>query len=707
MPRLAAPWIFGLLILYGLASPAPVHAQEINPQTESTKVRTPLFQVPGFEPEMALLERMHEHHQRHAFSDCTLWDRWLPHASLWTGPEAVRKYRQSLLGRRIDAEGYVAMQQHRGMAHSDGWPFPAWQQSTGVGFHFSMAHDHWAIQHFGTPAINDLTGWNIEGAQVLGLDPEQGLRLKLTAATATITTPKFRCGTIVAPFARIEWATPAWPTTGVARVRWQLEDEADFMADRFVEFAPPSRDGQMTFANVPLYRHPEYAGLLVGYQLEIQAKPESEITLKSLLTAIDSRHPITNSSYLRACIEYFNWTRDVEFLRENLPRMRQALKYLVNEFGLREHAHVVLPWVGHDGRSGILYDSQGNKTIRPGLGVGNNYWDLLPFGGRDALATVYAYDALCLVAQLEDAIAEHPEWWVATHERKETDESEGSEGTEGNGNHPGHVGLELSALEIRDLANKIRDDFQTRFWNEPDGRFVGWVDLGGQRYDYGFTFVNLEAIHYGLASRAQAEQIFSWLDGTRVIANDTSQGTDIYHWRFAPRATTKRNVETYVWAWQSPESIEWGGQVQDGGAVLGFSYFDIMSRLKSQGPNEAWARLRAIIDWYAEVEGEGGYRAYYAKAGRGTLQGGGTAGGLGLDHEFFESVLVPQVLLYGFLGFEPTPTGYRLNPRLPQDWPSLTVSNIRLGQKLLTITANADGSVEVVETQSAPTQPDN
>jgi hypothetical protein len=659
--------------------------QEAAEPVRSEVAKTTVFHVPGFEREMAWLERMHVRHQQHAFSDCTLWDRWLPHASLWTGPEAVRKYRLSLLKRRIDSEGYVAVQQHRGMAHCDGWPFPAWQQSTGVGFHFSFDHDHWAVHHFRTPVISDLEGWIIDGAEVQGIDPQLGLHLKLVSPTATITTPSFRCGTIVAPFVRLEWSTPDWPATAVARLRWQFENEATSPMERNVVFEPESRDGQMSFVNIPTYRHPDYAGLLNRYHLEIQSDVGKEITLKSLLTAIDSRHPITNSNYLRACIEYFNWTHDIEFLRANLPRMRRAANYLVVEFGLREHSHVIVPWVGHDGRSGIVYDAQGQKTVRPGLGVGNNYWDLLPFGGHDALATIYAYDALGLLANLEEAVALHPEWLVENETKQDSARVQSP------------LSRFVTATELRDLAAKIRADFQQRFWNERDGRFIGWEDLTGQRYDYGFTFVNLEAIYYGLASRNQADQIFAWLDGTRVIAGDTSQGADIYHWRFAPRATTRRNIDSYVWAWLSPESIEWGGQVQDGGAVLGFSYFDIMSRLETQGPDQAWQRLRTIIDWYAQVESEGGYRTYYGKPGRGTLQGGGTAGGLGLDHEFFESVLVPQVMLYGFLGFEPTAMGYRINPRLPKDWPSLTIDNIHHDQKRLTITAFPDGSHKVVE----------
>ncbi|MGN6133017.1 MAG: glycosyl hydrolase family 65 protein, partial [Aureliella sp.] len=84
-----------------------------------------------------------------------------------------------------------------------------------------------------------------------------------------------------------------------------------------------------------------------------------------------------------------------------------------------------------------------------------------------------------------------------------------------------------------------------------------------------------------------------------------------------------------------------------------------------------------------------------ARPGRGALQGGGTPGGLGLDHEFMESVLVPQVMLFGFLGFKPTPDGYELEPRLPSDWPSLTITGIRFQDQILDITAHADGRVDV------------
>jgi hypothetical protein len=96
----------------------------------------PLFIVPGYEEDMRALNELHALHHEAAFSACTLWDGWLPMATLWASETKRAQYREALLNRRIDAEGYVSMQQHRGMAHSEGWPFPGWQQSTGRGLSF-------------------------------------------------------------------------------------------------------------------------------------------------------------------------------------------------------------------------------------------------------------------------------------------------------------------------------------------------------------------------------------------------------------------------------------------------------------------------------------------------------------------------------------------------------------------------------------------
>jgi PAS domain S-box-containing protein len=324
----------------------------------------------------------------------------------------------------------------------------------------------------------------------------------------------------------------------------------------------------------------------------------------------------------------------------------------------------------------LAFDKDGNKQILSGHGIGDNYWDLVPFGAKDTYATILYYEALHCMARIERYVLEHPEWNVPVSESA------------------------FNPQMLIDHAADVKSEGNKLFWNPETDRFVPGIDMDGQIHDYGMTSLNMEAIYYDFATAEHAKSILRWLDGERTVDGDTSTGADIYHWRFAPRATTKRNIEFYFWAWSGPETIPWGGQVQDGGAVLGFSYHDLMARLRILGPDDAAARLAEIVKWFDEVQAAGGYRKYYDGTREGTLQGGGTAGGLGLDCEFMESVLVPQVMIDGFMGFEPLADGFELDPKLPSDWPELQIDRIRFHDSVLTIRATK-GAIEV--TNDAPT----
>ncbi len=633
----------------------------------------PRFIVPGQEAAMARLQEMFLLHHRGAFTNCTLWDAWLPHATLWaaTGDQpkaepARSRYRGVFLARPIDAEGYISMQQHRGLAHSEGWPFPTFKQAKGFGWYFSTAHEAYGVGLYDLKPLTSTDGWEIKGAEVAGFSRERGLDLRATADGVTVTTPPFLCGTLSAPFVRLEWGARGLGEDARPSVSWLLNGETEWKADRHAPFDRLSKSDGLRFANIPLHREPGYDGTLTRLRFAFDRAKGATLTLKSLISAIDTRHPITNVNFIRGSAEYFAWTTDLPFLKSNVGKMRAALRYAIKEFGVNEHHLVRVPWIGHEGTSGLAFGKDGKKSLLVGRGVGNNYWDLMPFGGDDALATIYLYDALRAFAAIEREAAAHPDWAIPIE------------------------GEPFDADALSRLAEQVRARACETFWNDETGRFVGWRDRDGRAYDYGFVFVNTEAVAYGLATDAQAKRIYDWLDGRRIVAGDTSQGADVYHWRFGPRSTTRRNVETYVWAWSSPESIPWGNQVQDGGGVLGFTYFDVMARLRTLGPDDAWRRLRAVIDWFGEVQSEGGYRAYYSKPGRGTLQGGGPAGGLGFDNEFMESVLVPQVMIYGFLGVEPRPDGLRINPRLPADWPSLTVTRIQVRGCVLDVAASSE-----------------
>ncbi len=640
---------------------------------EKPKYKLPAFIVPGQEKKMASLQDLFARHDS-AHTACTLWDAWLPMSIFWpaTGDDysAIKMrdyYRNVFLSRFIDAEGYVTMDQHIGLAHPNGWPFPTWRQAGGAGWHFTHENDHYA--KFLSVPLATLEGWKLEGIQSQGLEKMQGMKLKLTRANAVLTSPVCNAKSFASPFIVLQWDHKRLPENVKPVLQWTTTAAPEFSKARQVSFQPEmtqKKGNGLSFTAIPVYRHALWKGNIRQLRIKWNNDAPVELTFRAMHTAVDTRHPITNILFVQGSIEYFNWTTDIDFLQKNISRLRRAIKYTIDEFSVMENNGVLVKWVGHNGKAGFDVAVDGTKDIHYGQGVGNNYWDLLPFGHQDCLATIYLFDALNRLSMLESQIATHPEWKIAP---------------------PNH---QFTSAKLSELTLRIRNSSTQRFWNKKTNRFVACIDNDGIAHDYGFTFLNLEAVSYGFATDHQAREIMDWIDGKRIVETDTSQADDIYHWEFAPRATTKRNVEWYVWAWHGPETNPWGGQVQDGGAVLGFSYFDMMSRLKINGPDDAWQRMQTILTWYDKVQKQGGYRAYYAKPGRGTLQGGGTAGGLGIDHEFFETVLIPQTMLYGFLGFKPIPDGFSINPKLPTAWPSLTITRIHVQDHVITVTASKD-----------------
>ncbi|MEW4565057.1 hypothetical protein AB1K70_21210 [Bremerella sp. JC770] len=623
----------------------------------SAQTPLPQFRVPGQAETTSQIEAiLRRHHSPR--TRCTLWDGWIPMSTLWPAvgedPSAAAMrdfYRDVYLHRQIDPRGYVVMDQHRGHAHPGGWPFPLWEQAGGAGWHFTVKGDPYRqMMNMQPTHVKQLV---VEGASDLLQDESFGLRLKTTAEQTSLTLPVRAFDSFVAPFIVIEWSSDLLP--GDATLSWRKVGDEGFDPACSIPVAKDSGVGGQYGAGlklsvVPVHEHPMWNGQIEQLRLHWTNAKSQVITIRNVHTATDSRHPITNALFVRGSTDYFLWTHDVPFLKQNIQRMRTAIEYSLAEFRVREEGAMLISWPGHDGRAGFVHDAQGNKRLLHGHGVGNNYWDLLPFGHYDCYASILEYDALQAMAGIEAAIAAHPEWEVAPPTIDQTT-------------------LDSIAQDLKQRAGR-------RFWDEEKQRFVACIDADGKSHDYGFTFLNLEAIYYGFATPTQAEQIMAWIDGRREVAGDTSTGADIYRWRFAPRATTRRNTEWYAWVWHNPDQIAWGGQVQDGGAVLGFSYHDLMARLEINGPDDAAKRLKAIAQWYAEVEAAGGYRSYYAQPGRGSLQGGGTPGGLGVDHEFMESVLVPQVMLYGFLGFQPTAAGFTLEPKLPTDWPSIEITRV-------------------------------
>jgi len=643
----------------------------------------PRFVVPSHDREMSLLRELFWLHYQHAGPLIPLWDEWMPMSTLWPARaegaelQAMRgRWATALAGRRINPEGFVHTEQHDGPAHAEGWPFPLWTQAGGIGWHFAPI----GVQGYEAPRAT-AEGWKLTGAGGAALT-DKGWPIALTAPGAIVQTPSFAIEARSAPWLRLNW----W-ASGLERanryVEWTTKDQPEFGADARAYFSTATaggqahaslpmggNDGKIEFSTVetrtmiPVYRLPAWKGTITGLRLGFDNPGPARILIKSFHTACDTRQTVNNINLIRGCHDYFVWTRDLTLLRHEIPRLRTAMRFIMREFDTRKRKCVYTTWPGHEGRSGVRIVA-GKKVIVPGEGVGSNYWDILPFGGEDALATIYYYDALLDLADLEQEVAAHPEWNLAT----------GADAFE--------------PADLRKHAQEVKDYGTKRFWNEKTARF-GTIDLDGNLHDYGFTFLNNEAVYYNFASAEQAKSIHAWIAGQRVVEGDTSTGKDIYRWRFGPRSTTRRNVDYYFWGYSNPEAVPWGNQVQDGGAVLGFSYHDLMARLKTAGPDDARQRLREVLAWFDEVQAAGGYREYYKDPSRGTMQGGNVPGGLGLDKEFFESILVPQVMLYGFLGLHPTAAGFSIGPRLPSDWKELSITRIHLHGHVLDIRVTAD-----------------
>lgn len=628
----------------------------------------PRFIVPGQERAMAELRELYWVHYERGGPLATLWDEWESTPTLWPAVttdnrlQTIRdRWRQALLSRGMDAEGYVFTHQHGSIAHQEGWPFPFWVQGKHTwGWHFSIKLEGVPPGYQPREAKNQ-DGWTAAGMRDLGID-DAGWQLELTAPDATLTTPTMEVHPDEAPFVQVRWRAEG---LGSAQpyVMWETAEQPGFGRERMMHFDAPAGSGY-TYAMVPVYRHPQWTGTITRLRIGCgNPAAGGRVGVQAVFTNYDTRHTINNQNFVRGSAHYFHWSGDTGFLRANIQRMRLAMRYLMVDLGGLQHKSITVPWVGHDGRPGYTLRKDGSKEMHPGRGIGNNYWDLLPMGYHDAYATIQYYDALLAMATVERETAAHPEWSIPG----------GPLALD-----PGQ--LERHAAEVKAAGNKL-------FWNEETGRFTTGPDIDGKSYDFGFVFLNMEAVYYDFATPAHAKSIMAWVSGARTVAGDTSQGEDIYHWRFGPRATTRRNVEYYLWAWSGPEKIPWGGQVQDGGGVLGFELFDLMGRLRWLGPNDCERRLQAVVEWYREVQEAGGPREYYKDGTRGTLQGGNTAGGLGIDMEFFESILVPQIMTQGFLGMRATAEGLRFSPTLPKAWPSLTVTGIHWHDLVLDVTA--------------------
>jgi len=353
----------------------------------------------------------------------------------------------------------------------------------------------------------------------------------------------------------------------------------------------------------------------------------------------DTRHFDSNARFITACWRYYCWTRDRAFLDGQIARLRLAMEYQLGT--LR-------------GSNGLIIAASKDVTGLPD-GVGDNYWDILPFGHLDAYANAIYYASLSAMAEIESLYPEAP-------------------------------GRRAPAY-YETLRTKAWQAYKDTFWDEAQGRFIGCVDVNGGRHDYGFTFVNLEAMAYGLATPEMAQRVYAWME---TQPTSTGEADTYSKWVFAPRANTIHNPERSEPQEPVPSwwFFGWGGtpfgdQCQDGGAILYTSYFDLMARLQLLGPDNAYDRLRAILGRYAEPDRLcGGPPLYHGETPQQE-----NPGQVGVDMPFPESGLVPCAFLYGVVGAEAHADGLHVRPALPAALTKAGVLNVSFAGARLDLVA--------------------
>ncbi len=246
-----------------------------------------------------------------------------------------------------------------------------------------------------------------------------------------------------------------------------------------------------------------------------------------------------------------------------------------------------------------------------------------------------------------------------------------------------------NAEYMRTLAATVKENYNELFWDEAKGRYIGSVDINGDRHDYGFTYVNFMAIVYGVADQDRAVKIFEWLDGSRIVEGDTSTGSDIYAFGYAPRSTTiavESKGEPYCWfdwdkaIWPGPGGAAgFGDHLENGGTIFYVSYFDLMSRLSTLGADSAGQRLDKIMEEF-----------HKDTLRRNTVNEQGADWVEGILGPFPESGLVPSFFVRGMMGINAEVNGLRIAPELPSDWSFAAVNEVLFRGKVYRVETNRD-----------------
>lgn len=449
-------------------------------------------------------------------------------------------------------------------------------------------------------------------------------------------------------------------------------------------------------------------------KVEIVAEDGEKLTGKFALSYVrstfDTRHSNNNSILISSLRTDYDYTNDIEYLTENITRARKAINFFMQMYDEERHLNNQSYLVGHDSDKTSEY-----KEDRVAMCLGNGYWDISFMPKYDFQSNVYFYKALVDLAYLEGILEEKGIVVDKSLASILTADRNFNHGTS-EYTYDSESLAKIASDVLTELRKPINNEDKTGFWSEETGRFVaGYADEEDRWYDYGYTMWNTEAIYYGVATDEQAKSIMDWIGGKRIVEQDKygSQGEDIYYFEFAPRVNTytvedQNNVDMFTGFYSHQTHMTYGEvQVQNGGAIMYTSFYDLMSRVKVNGANDAFSRLKKIQDWYQDVydyyvisdnyntHPDRFYWDYYCKGQwenpkgktyipqngvKGTQERNDGGGIVGIDGEFLESLLMIAAVPYGFFGVQSIGgTTLQIQPSLPKALDYWGMENLSFG----------------------------
>lgn len=641
-------------------------------------------------------------------------------------PNMLKKFLDNI---PVDRFGYVWNAEHSVQENDkvgnqyfhQGWPFPAYtevQKIGAKGWEFANGStEDWTSELNGVSTMTVVE----DNAHQDGKLKIESSNLKSAAFISPYMENAYRINPNYAPFLELDMRmTDNSSDTGESFFEdievWWIHTGEDWDESRMVTYSDFSTMGDMTITSAfnrhiyfPMYLHPEWGtgssndDRIAQFKVVVKTKDDNKthdgnVKLNFARAQFDTRQTNNIGIFLQVAAKHFEYTGDTETLSKNLARYRMAMQFLIGYCNGGENGLVDASGLpGHEGANQLTDPLMGR-----GKSIGNGYWDILSTPQTSFYANLFFYRAAEAMLYLERMAAENgivqemPKVWNKTatdfvsFDRYMTVD--------------GLQGL-LGRIKI-EIQKPVDVEAKTGFWDAKKGRFIEGFDSNGDVVDYGYVMYNLEAIATGVVDADKAEMIMDWVSGKRIVEEDISaddgeyptatgsqsyatgykgtavqndgsisgEGTlGIYDYEFAPRVSTVKNLGQYCWHWNGKD-MPYAEQLQDGGASMYVSYYDLLSRIGTYGADDAYTRLKEIQQWYEKVkaaaerkhaedpsggyDGKRFYNAYYDEIGIG-LQGSdetgtGGAGCLGLGYEFLESAMLYATVPYGFFGIGST-----------------------------------------------------